>query len=96
VLNGTSTQNRGSDLAGYLEYHGLAASAPRGRPQGSVPAKTVITAYNGVETTMPETIDYLEKLFKVRIKTATDATSGADVVITVGRTTPLLEPPPSS
>jgi polyisoprenyl-teichoic acid--peptidoglycan teichoic acid transferase len=96
VLNGTSTQNRGSDLAGFLEYHGLAASAPRGRPSGSVPAKTVITAYNGAEAQMPATIDYLEKLFKVKVKTATDPAAAADVVITIGRTTPLLEPPPSS
>jgi LCP family protein required for cell wall assembly len=96
VLNGTSTQNRGSDLAGFLEYHGLAASAPRSRPKGSVPAKTVITVYNGAEAQMPATIDYLEKLFKVQVKTASDPAAGADVVVTIGRTTPLLEPPPSS
>ena len=54
-------RNRGARLAGYLEYHGLAASAPRGKPKGSVPAKTVITVYNGAETDLPATIAYLEK-----------------------------------
>ena len=34
VRNGTSATDRGAQLAGYLEYHGLAASAPRGRPKG--------------------------------------------------------------
>jgi hypothetical protein len=61
-----------------------------------VPAKTVITVYNGAEAQLPATIDYLEKLFKVQVKTASDPAAGADVVVTIGRTTPLLEPPPSS
>ncbi len=96
VLNGTTTTNRGARLASYLEYHGLDASAPRGKPKGSVPAKTVITVYNGAETDLSATIAYLEALFDVKIKTASDPAVAADVVITVGRTTPDLEPPPSS
>ena len=96
VLNGTTTANRGARLASYLEYHGLDASAPRGKPKGSVPAKTVITVYNGAETDLSATIAYLESLFDVKIKTASDPAVAADVVITVGRTTPDLEPPPSS
>jgi hypothetical protein len=95
VLNGTNTQNRGSRLAGFLEYHGLAASAPRGTPDGPVPAKTVVTVYNGAEADLPGTIAYLESLFKVTVKTATDPAIRADVVITIGRDTPQLEPPPS-
>jgi LCP family protein required for cell wall assembly len=96
VLNGTGEANRGSRLAGYLEFHGLAASAPRQKPEGQVPAKTVVTVYNGAETTLPETIAYLEKLFGVTVKTASDPTVRADVVIVIGRDTPDLEPPPSS
>jgi LCP family protein required for cell wall assembly len=96
VLNGTATANRGARVAGYLEYHGLDASAPRGKPKGSVPAKTVITVYNGAESDLAATITYLEALFKVKIKTANDPAVVADVVITVGRTTPQLEPPPLS
>jgi hypothetical protein len=96
VLNGTGEANRGSRLAGYLEFHGLAASAPRQKPEGQVPAKTVVTVYNGAETTLPETIAYLEKLFGVTVKTASDPTVRADVVVVIGRDTPDLEPPPSS
>jgi LCP family protein required for cell wall assembly len=96
VLNGTSTQNRGARLAGYLEYHGLAASAPRIVPEGAVPADTVITVYNGAEADLPATIAYLEDVFKVTIKRATDPEIRADVVITIGRGTADLEPPPSS
>ena len=96
VLNGTSAADRGSSLAGYLEYHGLAASAPRGRPKGSVPSKTVVTVYNGAESKIPATITYLEKLFDVKVTTKTDKAVPVDVVVTVGRNTPDLEPPPSS
>ena len=96
VLNGTSTTNRGARIAGYLEYQGLAASAPRTKPEGAVPATTVVTLYNGAEATMPATIAYLEDLFKVKVRTATDPAIRADVVVTIGRNTPELEPPPSS
>jgi LCP family protein required for cell wall assembly len=96
VQNGTSVTNKGTRLAAYLEYHGLAASAPRGRPKGSVPSKTVITVYNGAETKVPGTIAYLEKLFDVTVKTKADPAIPVDVVVLVGRNTPDLEPPPSS
>ena len=96
VLNGTGEANRGAKVAAYLEFHGLAASAPRQKPEGAVPAKTVITVYNGAETKLPATIAYLEKLFGVTVKTATDAKVRTDVLILIGRNTPDLEPPPHS
>ncbi len=96
VLNGTGTTNRGSRLAGYLEYQGLAASAPRQKPAGGVPATTRITVYNGAETRVPETIAYLEALFGVKVKTAADTTVATDIVVVIGRDTPDLEAPPSS
>jgi LCP family protein required for cell wall assembly len=96
VLNGTGQTDRGSRLAGYLEFYGLAASAPRQKPAGAVPGNTVITVYNGAETELPATITYLEKLFGVQVKTATDATVRTDIVILIGKKTPDLEPPPSS
>ena len=96
VLNGTSDSTRGPALSAYLEYHGLAASAPRGRPKGSVPSDTVITVYNGAEEKLAATIAYLEKTFDVQVKTKTDPTIPVDVVITVGRNTPNLQAPPSS
>jgi polyisoprenyl-teichoic acid--peptidoglycan teichoic acid transferase len=96
VLNGTDAANRGSRLAGYLEFHGLSASAPRQKPEGKVPADTVITVYNGAETELPETIAYLEKLFGVTVKTAVDDSVRTDIVIVIGQDTPDLEPPPQS
>ncbi len=96
VLNGTGESNRGSRLAGYLEFHGLAASAPREAPEGQVPADTVITVYNGASERIPATIAYLEDLFDVTVKTALDDTIRTDVVIVIGRGTPDLGPPPSS
>ena len=96
VLNGTGEANRGSRIAGYLEYQGLAASAPRQKPDGAVPATTVITIYNGASERIPETIAYLEGLFKVKVKTSTDDTVRTDVVIVIGRDTPDFAPPPQS
>ena len=96
VVNGTTDSSRGPALAGYLEYRGLAASAPRGRPKGSVPANTVITVYNGAEEKLASTIAYLEKTFGVQVKTKADPTIPVDIVITVGRNTPNLQAPPSS
>ena len=49
VLNGTSDPTRGADIAGYLDYQGIAASAPRQKPTGAVPANTKIVVYNGAE-----------------------------------------------
>ena len=83
-------------MAGYLEFHGLAASAPRQAPEGKVPKDTVITVYNGAETAMPATIAYLEDLFGVKVKTATDSTIRTDIIIVIGNDTPELEPPPQA
>jgi LCP family protein required for cell wall assembly len=96
VLNGTGDSGRATDLANYLEFHGLAASAPRGKPAGSVPAHTVVTVYNGAEDGLSATIAYLQQLFDVTVKTASDPTVAADVVVTIGRDTPNLQPPPQS
>jgi LCP family protein required for cell wall assembly len=96
VLNGTGELNRGSRLAGYLDLQGLAASAPRQKPEGKVPADTRIVVYNGAEDRLTATIAYLEKRFKVTAELVDDPTIRADVVITIGRSTPDLQPPPSS
>ena len=96
VLNGTSDRNRGTRLAGFLDYHGLAASAPRQKPPGAVPADTTIVAYNGAETKYPATIAYLEKTFGVTVTTETDPAIRTDIIVTVGKATPDLEAPPLS
>ena len=70
VLNGTSDSGRGTRLAGYLDFHGLAASAPRQKPPGAIPANTTIVVYNGAEAKLPDSIAYLEKTFGVKATTA--------------------------
>jgi LCP family protein required for cell wall assembly len=95
VLNGTGEPSRGARLAGYLDWIGLAASAPRQEPEGSVPADTRIVAYNGIETEAPATIAALETIFGVTVTTAEDPNIRTDIVITVGRETPDLEAPPA-
>ena len=93
VLNGTKDSGRGSDLAGYLDYHGVAASAPRQRPEGAVPANTRIVVYNGAEASLAETIAYLEKTFKVKATLKDDPAIRTDIVITIGNKTPKLAAP---
>ncbi len=96
VMNPYSDRTRGSDLAGYLEYRGLAASAPRQKPAGGPLPTTSIVVYNGAESRIPQTIAYLEKTFKVTSETATDPAIRADVVVTIGADTPRLTAPPLS
>ena len=93
VLNGTGDSGRGTRLAEYLAFYGLAASAPRQRPEGAVPADTRIVLYNATPDQFPETIEYLERRFEVEVDTATDDTVGADIVITIGEDTPRLDAP---
>ena len=93
VLNGTGDSGRGADVAGYLDYHGLAASAPRQKPDGAVPSNTRIIVYNGAEATSPETIAYLEKTFAVKVSLKDDPTIRTDVVISIGNKTPKLTAP---
>ena len=93
VLNGTSDTGRGTRLAGYLDFHGLATSAPRQKPAGPVPATTSIVVYNGAEANLPDSIDYLQKLFGVTVTTKTDPAIRTDIIITIGKSTPDLEAP---
>jgi len=92
VLNGTGQSGRAGDVAGYLEYRGLAASAPNQRPDVS-PAATVIRVYNGAQDRLPETLALLQRVFKVTPKLVTDPAMRADVVVIVGARTPKLQAP---
>ena len=96
VLNGTSDPGRGTAIAGYLDYHGVAASSPRQKPPGAVPANTTIVAYNGAAADMQDTVAYLEKTFGVTVTEKTDPAIRTDIVVTVGRSTPQLEAPPGA
>jgi hypothetical protein len=96
VLNGTADATRGADIAGFLDYHGIPASAPRQKPQGAVPANTKIVVYNGAEERLPQTIAYLEATFGVTATMATDPAIRTDIIVTIGKKTPTLEAPPLS
>jgi LCP family protein required for cell wall assembly len=96
VVSGLSDRDVGTRLAGYLENQGLEASAPRAKPEEAVPADTKIVVYNGAEAELAQTIAYLEERFEVTVELADDPAVRADVVITIGRSTPDLRPPPSS
>jgi LCP family protein required for cell wall assembly len=92
VLNGTGKQGQASDVAGYLEYYGLTASAPVQKPDLK-PATTSIVVYNGREAELPETVKYLEDTFGVTATTKNDPTARVDIVITTSNATPNLVAP---
>jgi LCP family protein required for cell wall assembly len=91
VLNGSGQAGLSSNVAGYLEYAGLDASAPNQRP--ATIATTKIVVYNGAEADMSDTITYLEGLFKVTVTTATDPAVTVDMIVTLGRNAPHLDAP---
>ena len=52
VLNGTGTEGQATDIATYLTWSGMQASAPNQKPEEQ-PAATTIRVYNGAETPHP-------------------------------------------
>jgi hypothetical protein len=95
VLNASGQTGEAADVAAYLEYQGLTASAPTQRPPGGTKLATRIVAYNGAETKMAATVKLLQDTFKVTIEPVTDPTAVVDFVITTGSRTPELTPPPA-
>ncbi len=93
VLNSTSDRDRGARLASYLDYYGLAASAPRQTPRGGVLADSTIVVYNGAEARLIATIAYLEQLLGVTATYQDDEAIRTDVIVTIGQATPDLEAP---
>jgi LCP family protein required for cell wall assembly len=93
ILNGSGELGQASQIAAFLEYQGINASAPNQRPAQA--ARTKIVVYNGAEQDAPETVQYLQTLFGVKATLATDPSARADIVITTGRSTPDLTPPPA-
>jgi hypothetical protein len=92
VLNGSGKAAHATNIASYLEFYGLTASAPNQRPD-DVPATTRIVAYNGAETRLPVTIEFLEGLFDTTVVTEADSSARVDIVITTAASTPELVPP---
>jgi LCP family protein required for cell wall assembly len=95
VLNGSNVDGQASSLAAFLEYYGLTASAPTRKPDQTGLSTTRIVVYNGAESRLPQTIQFLEGKFKVQVETKTDPAIAVDIVITTGRSTPNLSPPPT-
>jgi hypothetical protein len=93
ILNGSGRLGQASQIAAFLEYEGINASAPNQRPAATT--KTRIVVYNGAEENAPETVKYLEALFKVTAKLVNDPSARVDIVITTAPTTPNLTPPPA-
>jgi LCP family protein required for cell wall assembly len=96
VLNGSGIDGQGSDLAGYLAYYGLAASAPTTRPDMTGVTGTQIVVYNGAESRLSQTIAFLESKFRTKVILRNDPTVPVDVVITTTSQTPRLAAPASN
>jgi hypothetical protein len=93
VVTSTGEPGRATDLAGYLDYQGFAASAPRGRNPETVEPKTAVIAYNGAETRFPESIAWLEARFKVTVTPLADPKAGTDITVVQGTKTPTYRAP---
>jgi hypothetical protein len=94
VLNGTGANGTAAAVAGYLDFRGVAASAPnQAPPPGNVPPDTVIRVYNGAAAKMPLTIALLTNVFGVPVVSVTDSAVKVDVIVTTGVKTPTLEAP---
>jgi LCP family protein required for cell wall assembly len=89
VRNASGRQNLATDVADFLTYFGADASAPNTKAPPTAPT-TKIVFYNGAETTMPETVKYLESRFKVTATAATDPSVPVDVIVTLGQDSPNL------
>jgi LCP family protein required for cell wall assembly len=93
VVNGSGQVGQASQIANYLEYLGLTASAPNQRPDSNL-TTTRIRVYNGRETALPSTIALLENLFNVKAVFVTDPSVRVDIIVTTATGTPNLTPPP--
>jgi len=94
VLNGSGRTGEASTLASYLEYLGIAATAPAQKPDTSGLSATTIRVYNGAEDRIPLTIQALEATLGVKSVPVTDPAVHVDVIVISARSTPELTPPP--
>jgi len=62
VLNGSSRPTEGDDVAGYLEYLGVNATAPNQKTAALATPQIVV--YNGAESRLTATIAFLESTFR--------------------------------
>ncbi len=93
VVNGSGQSGQANTLVAFLEYEGLTAIAQTQRPP-TTPANTVIKVYNGRETSLPSTVALLEKVFGVQAQLVNDPSVTVDIIVTTGRSTVTMTPPP--
>jgi LCP family protein required for cell wall assembly len=94
VLDGARDAGQAADLAAYLEFLGMTASAPAVRPDVSGLKATTIRVYNGAEARLPLTVAALEEVLGVTVELVANPTAIVDVLIITGTATPELTPPP--
>jgi len=94
VLNGSQVNGQAATLAAYLDYLGIAATAPTQKPDTTGLTTTTIRAYNGAETTFPLTTQMLQTVFGVQVVPLTDPAVKVDFAVITAKTTPTLTPPP--
>jgi LCP family protein required for cell wall assembly len=95
VLDGARDPAQARALAAYLDYLGMAASAPTQRPDASGLSATTIRVYNGAESRLPATLAELSSIFGVQATPVADPAMAADIVIITGKSSPDLTPPPA-
>jgi LCP family protein required for cell wall assembly len=93
ILNGSGISGQASQIAGYLDYQGIIAAAPRQLVNRV--GRTRIVAYNGAESSKPDTAKFLHALFGVTVQTATDPAVRVNFIVTTAASTPALAPPPA-
>jgi LCP family protein required for cell wall assembly len=93
VVNGSGKSGQANTLVAFLEYEGLTAVAQTQRPP-TIPANTVIKVYNGREDALPATVALLEKVFGVQAQLVNDPSVTVDIIVTTGKATKTLTPPP--
>ncbi len=90
VYNASGRDGLSSKTADYLAFNGIEASAPVKKIANQL-ATTRIEVYNGAEAEMPETIKFLEKVYKTTVVPVTDPTVTMDLILTLGRDAPNKE-----
>jgi LCP family protein required for cell wall assembly len=94
VLNGSGKPGEAASLAAYLNYYGIAATAPTQKPDTTGLSATTIRVYNGAADRDPLTIQALQQFFGVTPVLINDPAIRVDIVIITAKSTPLLTPPP--
>ncbi len=95
VLNGSGERGQAAQIADYLEFHGVNATAPNQKPDTRGLTDTRIQVYNGAEARLPATIALLEAVFGVTAVPVVDPAARVDIVVTTSARTPDLTPPPA-